>query len=117
MRDYTIQTYAMGSLFIEMDGIVVTRRICIAVELLLRNGRLDQWEKRFAGSCVQNTQRLAPAFLNVFKYVHIFDCGENIRTPLPCMNSNASAPSGPTSILKADATGQVLGKPCHSISL
>src|SRR6266699_1373509 len=50
--NYTIQAHAMGSLFIEMDGIVVTRRIRVAVELLLRNGRLDQRGKQFAGSCV-----------------------------------------------------------------
>src|SRR5260370_5357439 len=40
--NYTIQSHAMGTLFIEMDGIVVTIRIRVAIELLLRTERLDQ---------------------------------------------------------------------------
>src|SRR5260370_32465213 len=49
--NYTIQAHAMGSLFIEMDGIVVTSRIRVTVDLLLHNGRLDQRGKQVPGSC------------------------------------------------------------------
>src|SRR5215831_14179570 len=38
--NYTFQAHAMGSLFIKVYGIVVARRIRVALELLLRNRRL-----------------------------------------------------------------------------
>src|SRR6266581_4239883 len=59
MGDNAIQANAMCSFFIKMNGIVVTGCFCIATQLLLCNGRLDQWGKGFTRCCLQNAHKLA----------------------------------------------------------
>src|SRR6266568_4769532 len=57
MGNDAIQANSMCGLLIQVNRIVVARRIGVAMKLLLRNRRFDKWRKLLANGCIQNTHK------------------------------------------------------------
>src|SRR5579863_2419002 len=54
VSDHTIKPYATRGLFMQVNGVEITRRFCIAAQLLLRYGGFDQRRKFLTNSSIQN---------------------------------------------------------------